>query len=857
MNHLLPTGFGLLLATLGTVMAGGPAETRQWRVAEFTFTARETHAGVPLGVRFGARFTGPDGSVYHVPGFWDGGQTWRVRFAPTMPGAWSYTTEAGEEESRQFVEAYVGETMRGNDPAQRVDVPLGDADELRLIVHDNGDDTRYDHADWADAELVKADGTAVYLDTIPPAAARQGHGELAFRTNIPGQPLRIADRTFERGLGTHARSEIRYPLDGTYARFRAWVGMDAMVKENGSVRFEVVLSRRSAARAGRRDAGLHGQSGAFTALPADGDNPLHRHGGFLRAAPDGHSLTYTDGTPFFWLGDTWWHCPSRLVPIDGSTNPAIPSAFQEMVQVRQRQGFTAVHMAFLGNLGGINPFEDAMRGPNLSPDYWRTVDRYMDYANANGLIPVIGLGWAGRPLNPDDWRLLWRHIVARYGAHAVTWLVCGEYNIRGLTDEKISENLALGQFIKDTDPYHRAMTIHPWAYSVDRRQAWDQPWYDFIMLQGGHGGVPPASLYLDAYHRQPAKPVLEAECQYEGIHDFTDANVREVAYRAIQAGSCGYTYGSQGLWYPTQNEQDTKTDNWGKPLVWWEALRRPGADQLAHLRKIYETVEWWRLQPRPDAIVPAPLASGTFTVVHDGIEQFAAATASNAHWSKIDDTDAQCIALHPRGRERTALAYPPVALPAVGPGERLLLVFAAGISAKANLADPKHPADGVRFAVAIDGSELWAEHRRDKNWTYQAIDLTPRAGTTVRLELVTGTGPEGNMNWDHALFRWPLILKVGQDNPAPGRDAYLAPPPRPVLAKADGDRAFVLYLPAGSGPVRSSLRGLDPAAAYTATWHNPRTGEALPAPALPPNHSALPAAPDAQDWLLILRKTNP
>lgn len=37
-------------------------------------------------------FTAPDGTSLVMPAFWDGGYTWKVRFAPTMIGAWHYTT---------------------------------------------------------------------------------------------------------------------------------------------------------------------------------------------------------------------------------------------------------------------------------------------------------------------------------------------------------------------------------------------------------------------------------------------------------------------------------------------------------------------------------------------------------------------------------------------------------------------------------------------------------------------------------------------------------------------------------------------------------------------------------------------
>jgi hypothetical protein len=848
----LPLPCAVLLSIIPALLGGQTMECRQWRTVELVFQAQDTHAQDPLGVRFGARFTGPDGSAYEVPGFWDGGQTWKLRFAPTVPGGWSYETTCTEVESRVFENLYKGETMRGNEPAERVDVPLDGAGELVLIVRDGGDGTNYDHADWADAQLVKKDGSVVYLDDLTPKQTSQGHGKLSLRRNIPGNPLRIADKTYERGLGTHAPGRTIYELDGSEARFRAWVGVDATVHEHGTVAFSVATSRQDASRVGRHDAGLHGKRGTFTALPANGDNPLHRHGGILRTSADGHSLTYADGTPFFWLGDTWWFCPSDLVPIDSSTNPEIPSAYKDMVQVRKRQGYTTVHMAFLGTIDGVNPYHESLSGPSLNPAYWQKVDRYMDYANENGLVPILGMGWAGRPLSTADWQILWRHLIARYGSHAVTFLVCGEYNVRG-TDEIVDQTMDLAGYIKRTDPYHRAMTIHPWYYGADKRQAWDKPWYDFIMFQGGHGEPPSLDIYLQSYRRTPTKPVIEGECQYEGIGKFTDDDVRNVAYRAMQSGCCGFTYGSQGLWYPTQNTEDKRNEKWGKPLVWWKAVRRPGAEQLGHMRRIYETVDWWALKPANDMVVPPSDTAGA-EVVCDLLDSFREAKATNAHWAKPSDPDPDCIGLHPVGTGEAVLAYPPIALPQVAPGESLKLVTAAGISRIANLADANNSSDGVHLAVRIDGKEAFREHRTDKAWSYHAVDLTAKAGNTVTIQLVTWAGD--NMNWDHAIFRHPVIVKVKAEDETPCRAAFTSPPPRNVLAKASGDGTAILYFPAQAGPAARQLRSAAPGTKYLATWYDPRTGEPLPPLELAEaaGRISVPAPPDEQDWVMVIKK---
>jgi hypothetical protein len=43
-------------------------------------------------------FTSPSGKELRLEGFWDGGQIWRVRFAPNEAGAWNYRTESADGE---------------------------------------------------------------------------------------------------------------------------------------------------------------------------------------------------------------------------------------------------------------------------------------------------------------------------------------------------------------------------------------------------------------------------------------------------------------------------------------------------------------------------------------------------------------------------------------------------------------------------------------------------------------------------------------------------------------------------------------------------------------------------------------
>ncbi len=92
--------------------------------------------------------------------------------------------------------------------------------------------------------------TAAAADTVPLTALdlklmHQGWGQPQIDRSIREQPLAIAGRKFERGVGTHARSILWIELDGGSERFRAWVGVDDAAGGPGSVVFRVVGDGRT------------------------------------------------------------------------------------------------------------------------------------------------------------------------------------------------------------------------------------------------------------------------------------------------------------------------------------------------------------------------------------------------------------------------------------------------------------------------------------------------------------------------------------------------------------------------------------------------------------------------------------
>ena len=128
-------------------------------------------------------------------------------------------------------------------------------------------------------------------------------------------------------------------------------------------------------------------------------------------------------------------------------------------------------------------------------------DRYIAYSEQRGLIGVVGFA-AHAILDRYDiqhLKRLWRYFLARYSAYPITFLITQEYNADlGSKSTRVKKLLQLGHFIRATDPYRRAMSIHPWHHVRDTREAWSERWYDFVMLQAGHFGVPACASYLAA-----------------------------------------------------------------------------------------------------------------------------------------------------------------------------------------------------------------------------------------------------------------------------------------------------------------------------------------------------------------------
>ncbi|MEM1452764.1 MAG: PVC-type heme-binding CxxCH protein [Planctomycetota bacterium] len=128
-----------------------------------------------------------------------------------------------------------------------VDVDVKGASALWLVVADGGDGNNCDWAAWVAPRVVTGDGSEVMLAGGWTEASAQW-GSVQAHRDPAGGALEVGDQTFANGIGTHARSEIRFALPKGAERLLARCGpekggTDQNRGRSTSIRFEVRVER--------------------------------------------------------------------------------------------------------------------------------------------------------------------------------------------------------------------------------------------------------------------------------------------------------------------------------------------------------------------------------------------------------------------------------------------------------------------------------------------------------------------------------------------------------------------------------------------------------------------------------------
>ncbi|MFW6163951.1 MAG: NPCBM/NEW2 domain-containing protein, partial [Planctomycetota bacterium] len=112
-------------------------------------------------------------------------------------------------------------------------------------------------------------GRLVFLSDLEPAEVRETpFFDLVWHwrrdRSVDGNPLRIGERTYRKGLGMHSRCELTYALDGGYRRFLADVGLDEEIGDKGNVDVAVLVD-------GKAKFERQGVTGRDAPIPVDVD----------------------------------------------------------------------------------------------------------------------------------------------------------------------------------------------------------------------------------------------------------------------------------------------------------------------------------------------------------------------------------------------------------------------------------------------------------------------------------------------------------------------------------------------------------------------------------------------------------
>jgi hypothetical protein len=90
----------LLMAPVLSVGGASDAGIPRWTRFEQALESAIEYANPAQEVSLTAVFTSPQGKASRVHGFWDGGRTWRVRFAPDQIGTWRWSTTGSDTKNK-------------------------------------------------------------------------------------------------------------------------------------------------------------------------------------------------------------------------------------------------------------------------------------------------------------------------------------------------------------------------------------------------------------------------------------------------------------------------------------------------------------------------------------------------------------------------------------------------------------------------------------------------------------------------------------------------------------------------------------------------------------------------------------
>jgi hypothetical protein len=436
----------------------------------------------------------------------------------------------------------------------------------------------------------------------------------------------------------------------------------------------------------QKDAGLNNHQGSFKAVTwseAEKESAPARRG-FIRPSGNGHALDYADGTPFLLLGDTWYAAGTYRFPWhddDRERSIGPDAGFKDFVHLRKSQGFNSVaiiaafpnwaqdsaswdvwydkssniairstwvnqgdianhvprdqwHAKDMTNEGGraflfpgkVPGFEQVYPDVDrINPEYFKYLDRKIDYLNAQGFIPVIEVArrdvtsaWAKFYQWPESYSRYIQYVWNRYQANNCVFSPV-HFDWPEMTATPKQLNQAANYVIEKygSPPFGTLVSCNASVSSLlDFGGTNENQW--LTLHQIGNLREHDAYWYLtEIFNSTPTRPALNGEPYYSGIIDKRyppykygapgntpedDRDVRSGIYGSfLSGGLAGHIYGAEAIW-------GADIEPGSNPTM-WAAFQWSSANMIKYL-KTFAMGEGSRYQDLvPDANLVSP--SGT------------------------------------------------------------------------------------------------------------------------------------------------------------------------------------------------------------------------------------------------------
>ncbi len=367
----------------------------------------------------------------------------------------------------------------------------------------------------------------------------------------------------------------------------------------------------------KENTGLHHQEGNFNCLPNKSNYEIYKKGVIIRPKGE-YYLSYSDGTPFFWVACTAWNGALRSTDEEWET----------YLKNRKDNGYSVIQFVTTqwrgcetNSLGQV-----AFTGSGkieVNPEFFQHLDKKIDRINAHGLVAAPVLLWAlpfgkGRELSPgyylpqNEAILLAKYIVARYGGNHVAWILGGDGRYVDEYEQRW-KNIGRGVFGKE---HSGVVAQHPHGRLWIGKEYTEEDWLDIIGYQSSHSNEKGTVDWINKgpmskdWDKIPAKPIINLEPNYEEIGFRISAiDVRNASYWSLLATpTAGITYGANGIWpwLRSRDEQIQNHESLTGYSPWFESINLPGSRQIGYLAKFFKTIDWWNLRPAQEILAEQP-----------------------------------------------------------------------------------------------------------------------------------------------------------------------------------------------------------------------------------------------------------